>query len=180
MQQHLASKKHREKQLEWEDLLAASSADSGGKNVDDKDGGESDVVDAAPALDDSDEEFEAQLRRMHVGGEQSRDNGACGTYDSEKHLDDADVVAAASSDNDDEEEASISTGKKKKKKKAKKNVFSTAVMLDEEAAEVAAHHLPCNGSDEEDGDGEQAPGKKLTKKQIRRQFFIDCTTCFFP
>ncbi len=174
MQQHLASKKHREKQLEWEDLLAASSADLGGKNDDDDEGGRSDLADAAPELDDSDEEFEAQLRRMHVGGEQLRDNGACSADGLEEDLDDANAVAAASTDGDEEEEATMSTGKKKKKKKVKKNVFGTTVMLDEKAAEV----VPCNGSDEEEGDGEQAPGKKMTKKQIRRRFPVNCTTCF--
>ena len=41
MQQHIASKKHKEKQLEWEELLAASCADSGGKSVEDDDEGQS-------------------------------------------------------------------------------------------------------------------------------------------
>jgi hypothetical protein len=44
MQQHIASKKHKEKQLEWEDLLAeiaASCEDSGGKSVEDDDEGQS-------------------------------------------------------------------------------------------------------------------------------------------
>ncbi len=42
MQQHIASKKHKEKQLEWEELLAASCADSGAKSVEDDDEGQSD------------------------------------------------------------------------------------------------------------------------------------------
>ncbi len=42
MQQHISSKKHKEKQLEWEELLAASCADSGGKSVEDDDEGQSD------------------------------------------------------------------------------------------------------------------------------------------
>ena len=56
----------------------------------------------------------------------------------------------------------------KKKKKAKKNVMGASSLLEEEIAEVVVQFVSCNGSDEEEGDVEPAPGKKLTKKQIRR------------
>lgn len=165
MQQHIASKKHKEKQLEWEELLAASCADSGGKSVEDDD----EVPDAVPTLDDSDEEFEAQLRSMHLGVQQSRDNSDAGASRIDGlHVDSVCAAAAVGSESDDEEETTPSAGKKKKKKKVKRNVMVAASLLEEEAAEVAASFPPCNASDEEEGDGEAVSGKKLTKKQIRR------------
>jgi hypothetical protein len=171
MQQHVASKKHKEKQVEWEGLLAASCADSGGIKSDEDDGGQGEATDEVPVLDDSDEEFEAQLRRMHLGGDQalaSGDAGAEGAEALDQDSDDFDVVADADSDVDDEKEAAMSAGKKKKKKKAKRNVMGASSLLEEEIAEIAVQFVSCNGSDEEEGDVEPAPGKKLTKKQIRR------------
>ncbi len=154
MQQHIASKKHKEKQLEWEDLVLETHGDSG-------DAGEAAAEEGAPAvLDDSDEEFEAQLARMHVGGEGEHrvsDEDSAGPS----------VVTAAASGSDEEEETSLNFGKKKKKKKAKRGVMSDAAMFDEVAAEDAAPSVPDDWSDDKECDA-PAPGKKLTKKQIRR------------
>ena len=131
------------------------------------------MPDAVPTLDDSDEEFEAQLRSMHLGEQQSRDNGDAGAGRIDGlHVDSVCAAAAVGSESDDEEETTPSAGKKKKKKKVKRNVMVAASLLEEEAAEVAASFPPCNASDEEEGDGEPVSGKKLTKKQIRRLFFL--------
>jgi hypothetical protein len=131
------------------------------------------VPDAVPTLDDSDEEFEAQLRSMHLGEQQSLDNvdAGAGRIDG-LHVDSVCAAAAVGSESDDEEETTPSAGKKKKKKKVKRNVMVAASLLEEEAAEIAASFPPCNASDEEEGDGEPVSGKKLTKKQIRRSFFL--------
>lgn len=126
-----------------------------------------------PTLDDSDEEFEAQLRSMHLGEQQSRDNGDVGAGRIDGlYADSVGASAAVASESDDEEETTPSAGKKKKKKKVKRNVMAASSLLEEEAAEVAASFPPCNASDEDEGDGEPVSGKKLTKKQIRRSLFL--------
>jgi hypothetical protein len=155
MQQHIASKKHKEKQLEWEDLLLETHGDPV-----DVGQGEAEEEGAPAVLHDSDEEFEAQLARMHVGGEEEH---RAGDGDSAGPS----AVAAAASGSDEEEETSVNFGKKKKKKKAKRGVMSDAALFDEVAVEDAAPSVPDDGSDDKECDA-PAPGKKLTKKQIRR------------
>lgn len=156
MQQHIASKKHKERQLEWEDLLLETHGDTG----DVEEAAEEEA--APPVLDDSDEEFEAQLARMHVGGDEQ-----CVSDEDSAGPKGPSAVAAAASGSDEEEETSLNFGKKKKKKKAKRGVMSDAALFDEAAAEDAAPSVPDDGSDDKDCDA-PAHGKKLTKKQIRR------------
>jgi hypothetical protein len=166
MQQHVASKKHKERLQEWEDLLAASCADAG---ADDEEPGSKPTVFAAAAADDSDEEFEAQLQRMHVGGgEHQIDVDA----DVDENIESgcASVGDGSGSGLDDEEEASLNVGKKKKKKKVKRGVMVDAMLSQEAVAEAAVPDAVRDGGDEDEGEGDPTPGKKLTKKQIRRYF----------
>jgi hypothetical protein len=165
MQQHVASKKHKEKQLEWDDLLAASHADA---SIDEEELVQEPAVFSVPAADDSDEEFEAQLQRMHVG-EQPLAADAHG-------LDCHDVVSggfsvgdASGSGLEDEEEMTVNAGKKKKKKKVKKGIMADEMLLEAAAEDAEMASVLDDGEGDEGGD-EVNPGKKMTKKQMRRWF----------
>jgi hypothetical protein len=171
MQQHVASKKHKEKELEWNDLLAASRADAVVDEEEDK------SVFAAASADDSDEEFEAQLQRMHMGGG-GQQQGAGAAFADGEGLCVEDIVSRCASAGDgsdsgldDEEEASLNVGKKKKKKKVKKGLMADTTLSQEMVADAAVLSAPGDDGDDDKGEEETAPGKKLTKKQIRRYQF---------
>jgi hypothetical protein len=152
MQQHLASKKHKEKQLAWQDLLAQSCSDEHHPGSGEQDAACDLVQDAA--FDESDDEFEAQLQQLSLRGGQEQQTKA---QESE--------LAAASSSSSEEELSGV-LSKKKKKKKAKKGVFGDVVEVAVAAQSAAA--VSFEDCEDEVGCRDPVVDKKMTKKQIRR------------
>jgi hypothetical protein len=175
MQQHIASKRHKERQLEWEALLFETYGDAGDVRVaGEEGGGDGSFASSPPVLHDSDEEFEAQLAQMRLGGDKDRgisDKEWSDGDSSAARLVGPSAVAAAESGSDEEEEASLNFGKKKKKKKVKRGVMSDAALLEAVVAADIDLIDPDDRSDEKECDS-SAHGKKMTKKQIRRFVFL--------